>query len=36
MFYKRGGPDEFVKHLFVTTKQTLQYDKIPLPNDGHM
>jgi hypothetical protein len=39
LFYvlQRGGPEyEFVKHLFVTTKQTLQYDKIPFPNDGHM
>jgi hypothetical protein len=33
---QRGGPDEFVKHLFMTTQQTLQHDKIPFPNDGHM
>ncbi len=33
---QRGGPDEFVKHLLVTTKQTSQYYKIPFPNDGHM
>jgi hypothetical protein len=33
---QRGGPDEFVMHLFVTTKPTLQYDNFPFPNDGHM